>query len=334
MKAYNKTKTIPWDLILKELKNIADEDEKNRLNAWIVANDQCRRMWNDLQQAWNEICELNSEFNPDSSLAWQQIVEKVGKQYEKPAHTMSVRRQVAAACILLLVGAATGFMFKTFAIRPVNNNIPVAWTQYETQYGKSLVILPDGTQVWLNARSNLKYSNRFNQKERKVELQGEAFFDVIHNPDIPFLVDTKNMQVSAHGTKFNVQAYDNKAQTSVALIDGVVTVVADGHLDTHLEPGYSATYNRKNNKLVVSESDEYVSLWANKELRIENKSLEEAASLLEKWYQMKINVSPELKSGQYYTFTVWQESPAELLAAMQKIGNFKYKIEEQEIRIY
>ena len=324
----DKLKKIPWDLILKALKNAANQEEKNQLGVWIEANDQHGRLWNELQQAWDEICKLNSGFNPDVVHAWQQVVEKTKKRYGKSKRIMPVYWRAAAACILILMGVALGALFKT------STTSPVTWTQYETQYGKSFVTLPDGTQVWLNTRTTLKFSNRFNEKERQVEVNGEALFDVTHHPDIPFLVDTKDMQIRVHGTKFNVQAYDNKSQTSVSLIEGSVTLAVTGCPKTRLEPGSVAIYDRPGKTLAVNPCDPLATLWASNELRIEDKSLSETARLLESWYRIGFEVAPALKSSHYYTLTVRHESPAELLAVMQKIGKFQYKIEEQRITIY
>ena len=328
MSTKNDIKTIPWDLILKVLKNAADQDEKNRMDVWVEANDQHGKLWNELQQAWDDICKLNSSFNPDVLQAWQQVVEKTKKQYGKAARIIPAYWRAAAACVLLLIGVAAGALFKT------STTSPVTYTQYETRYGKSFVTLPDGTQVWLNAHSTLKLSSRFNEKERQVELHGEALFDVTKNPKIPFLVDAGDMKVRVYGTKFNVQANRNKPQSTVSLLEGSVALDVTGCPTTRLEPGTVAIYDRQDKTLAVNPSNTLVTLWARNELRIEDKSLAEVARLLESWYQINIEVAPELKSSQFYTITVRHESPAELLAVMQKIGKFRYQIEEQKITIY
>ena len=325
----DEVKTIPWELILKRLKNAAGEDERIRLNLWIKADDRHRRLWNELQQAWNDVCQLNSGFNPDKSRAWKKVVGKIRKQYQKPIRSIPVHWQVAAACILVLFGVATGTRFKT-STEPS----PVTYTQYQTQYGKSFVTLPDGTQVWLNARTSLRLSNRFNENERQVQLNGEALFNVAKNQNIPFLVDIKDIQVRVHGTKFNVYAYDNKPEATVSLIEGSVSLSAAGCPNIRLEPGNSSVYSHADKKLYTKTSDRLVTLWAGNELRIEDKSLAETARLLESWYHLKVDVTPALQRTQHYTFTVRHESPAELLAAMQKIGKFRYRIDENKITIY
>ena len=130
------------------------------------------------------------------------------------------------------------------------------------------------------------------------------------------------------------RSYDNKPKATVSLIEGSVTLAATGCPETRIEPGYSIVYHHADQKLFTNKSDEFLTIWANNELRIEDKSLAETVRLLEGWYRMKINVSTSMKNAQYYTLTVRHESPAELLAAMQKIGKFQYKIDEQKITIF
>ena len=321
-----KVKNDTWDLILKMLKNTADQDEQNRLGVWIKENDQHGKLWNELQQAWNDVSTLNSGYNPDVLRAWQQVVEKTKKRYGKPARIIPVYWRAVAASVLILMGVAIGTLFKT----TTTTTTTATHTQYETQYGKSFLTLPDGTQVWLNARTTLKFS----EKERHVEVNGEAFFDVKHHPSIPFIVETKEMQIRVHGTKFNVQSYDHKPQASVSLLEGSVTLAVTGSPKTRLEPGSVAIYDRQDKKLSVNPCDPLATLWASNELRIEDKSLFETARLLESWYRINIEVAPSLKSSHFYTITVRHESPAELLAVMQRIGKFQYKIEEQRITIF
>jgi len=328
MKANNNINAIPWDSILKVLKNEADTDENNRLAMWIEENNQNRRLWNELNQTWNDIREFDSGFNPDASLAWQKIIQKTKIQYQKPAQIVPIFWKVAAACVLLLIGVGIGSLVKS------SGDVKETYTQYETQYGKSFVTLPDGTKVWLNEGTKLAFSSRFNEKERRVKVRGEAFFDVTHDPDIPFLVDAKNMQVKVYGTKFDIQDYDSQSQSNVALLEGSVSLTVTGYPCIRLKPGYTATYNQADKKLTLNPSDTLVALWANAELRVEGKSLAETALLLENWYHIRIEVAPALKNSHYYTFTLRHESVSELLAAMQKIGKFKYKINEQRIIIY
>jgi len=320
-------KNIPWELVLKVLKNTAEEEEKSRFDAWVEASERHGRLWSELQQTWDDVRQLNSDYHPDVLRAWQQVVEKT-KGRRGRTRFASVFWRVAAACILILTGVAMGVMFQT------SSSAPATYTQYETRQGKSLLTLPDGTLVWLNARSSLKFSSSFGEKERQVALHGEAFFDVMPNSDIPFIVDAGDLQIRVRGTRFNVQSFDNRPQASVSLLEGSVELRAEGMPVTLLEPGFVAAYDRRSKALDVSPRDALVALWASGELRIVEKSLSETALMLEHWYGISIEVAPELKSSQFYTLTARHESPAELLAVMQRIGRFQYRIDERGITIY
>ena len=87
-----------------------------------------------------------------------------------------------------------------------------------------MVKLHDGTTAWVNARSTLRYPNHFAHEERKVELDGEAFFDVEHNEHKPFVVSTEKLDIKVLGTKFNVFAYKGREEFNTALLEGSVKV--------------------------------------------------------------------------------------------------------------
>ncbi len=320
---------IPWNLIIRTLKDADEGSDSDQLKAWRTADPRHDKLWHELYQAWNDIYALNAHFNPDTSQAWQKVIKKTKKRHRRSSRLINMSWRMAAACILLLAGFGLGMLLH-------NNTRPaVTYTQYETQYGKSVVTLPDGTEVWLNSHTSLRLTNRFNDKSRHVELQGEAFFNVTHNPQCPFIVNVQDLDVTVLGTKFNVEAFDNRPVVKVALLEGSVSLSAtDAPIDTVLDPGYTAIYARADKKMKIEPSDKMVTLWTNKELHIEDEPLEKVAELLERWYNIEIDVSPTLKDSHFYTFTVRNESPGELLIAMQKISKFKYKIMENCIEIY
>lgn len=329
MEIHKKVKAIPWDLILKSLKNDANLEDSQQLNEWIEENDQHRRLLNELQHAWDDISHLNSAYTPDSLKAWQQVVEKTKERYQKPSRKFHLLwRVAAAACVLALLGIAISNLTRT------SSPPSLTYTQYTTQDDKSFVTLPDGTQVWLNAHTTLTFSNLFNKSLRHVEVHGEALFDVTHHPDIPFEVGMNHLQVRVHGTKFNVQSYDDEPVTAVTLLEGSVSLGTTGHDDIHLKPGITAVYDKTNTTLTLNPSDPLATLWASRELHIEDKSLEETAQILEHWFRMRIEVAPALKNTHYYTFTVRHESVTDMLELMQRISKFNYKMEEQKIIIY
>jgi ferric-dicitrate binding protein FerR (iron transport regulator) len=148
--------------------------------------------------------------------------------------------------------------------------------------GQYQVQLPDGTQVWLNAASSLRYPTRFDGKERKVELQGEGYFEVAKNPRKPFRVVTDNQDVKVLGTHFNVSSYKEDPEMVTTVLEGKVSVGS-----AFLTRNQQASLNLKNNKLRVSavRSDLSIS-WKNGKFQFQGAPVEEVLKQFSRWYNV------------------------------------------------
>ncbi len=142
----------------------------------------------------------------------------------------------AAAAVALIV--MTGTLLLTSELGPA----PIV---YANNSDSSMNIgLPDGTQAWLNPGSELSFDNSFNKKDRKVSFHGEAYFDVAHNPECPFIVVTGNFRVKVLGTVFNVKAYGQDRFAEVSLAQGSVSMQNTDGVDlVRLRPGQQAIYD-------------------------------------------------------------------------------------------
>ena len=131
-------------------------------------------------------------------------------------------QQVAAILLLPLLILSAYLYFKPAS------QIAETYQELFTPYGTwSVVNLPDGSKVWLNAGSSLKYPTQFNDKQRVVSMQGEAYFEVESDKEHPFIVKTKQLTVEATGTAFNVNAYAPDHVAAVTLVKGKVAVTLD-----------------------------------------------------------------------------------------------------------
>ncbi len=170
---------------------------------------------------------------------------------------------------------------------------------FETPRGeKSLVRLPDGSEVWLNANSRLVYHS-FSSTHRQVELKGEAFFKVAHNEKAPFVVKTNECDVEVLGTTFNVMAYDEFGRKEITLLNGKVNVRAEG-TTMLLKPGESLVL--KNHKIQILEVDaSQSSQWVDNKFNFKNIPISELMKRLENWYDVDITL--ENRSGKEVNFT-------------------------------
>lgn len=152
------------------------------------------------------------------------------------------------------------------------------------------LILPDGTKVWLNAASSLKYPTHFSGNERKVEIKGEAYFEVAKNAQKPFIVMLpQGAEVRVLGTHFNINAYDNEPVIKTTLLEGAVKISAIGNRQSAmLKPGEQAVLTADSRFTIAGADVEKVMAWKNGVFNFEDATLQEVMHQLERWYDIEV----------------------------------------------
>ena len=181
--------------------------------------------------------------------------------------------------------------------------------------GEYQVVLADGTKVWLNSASRLIYPQSFMGKERRVVLSGEAFFDVTHDAERPFVVETSRMNVKVLGTRFNVNDYDDNEEVSTTLVNGSVEIVSGDQQAFRLVPGEQA-YGKENeleNREVTVRLHTY---WIDGKFLFNNTELEEIAKQISRWYDVEIFFSSESVKKVRFTGAIVKFKPLEDLVRM------------------
>ncbi|OCX52061.1 hypothetical protein BEL04_11180 [Mucilaginibacter sp. PPCGB 2223] len=150
------------------------------------------------------------------------------------------------------------------------------------------VTLSDGTKVWLNASSSIKYPSTFAANERKVEITGEAYFEVAHNAAKPFRVITKGQTVEVLGTHFNINAYDDENTVRTTLLQGKVRI-SKGAKAAVLMPGQQSTTLFSDNTIAVKETDtELAVAWHNGYFQFEQSDIHDVMKQLSRWYDVDV----------------------------------------------
>lgn len=154
------------------------------------------------------------------------------------------------------------------------------------------ITLPDGTKVWLNAASSIRYPVAFTGKERKVDITGEVFFEVAKDASKPFLVNAADKTtISVLGTSFNINAYENEKNIAATLLTGAVKVTAPadaGHAPV-LRPGQQAGVSRANGRIQVLDADlDKIMAWKNGLFNFEGANIEDVMRQLERWYDIRV----------------------------------------------
>lgn len=200
---------------------------------------------------------------------------------------------------------------------------------------KSKLYLPDKTLVWLNSGSKLTYYTDFNSGNRTVLLEGEAFFDVSHNKQLPFDVMAGELKIEVLGTSFNVNAYEGERNTVVSLLNGKVMVrnAADDALISEILPQHKIVIDKTDDSFRLLECDaDMEGIWRHGQLRINNDHLLQLISKMERWYGVNIHLAGE-PVDEYYWMTIKTESLTEILELINRITPIHYKIEGEEVTV-
>jgi len=200
---------------------------------------------------------------------------------------------------------------------------------------KFQLYLPDGTKVWLNAGTTLKYPVSFkNLKERKVELAGEAYFEVAHNKAVPFKVYVDDNVVEVLGTKFNINSYINEPSVNTTLLQGSVKITVNANTPSVIiKPGEQASITDR--KINISDIDtEEIIAWKNGDFIFKNQDFKTVMRSIGRWYDLDIvyeNESPILvKPGGWISR---KNTVNEVLEMIEATGKVKFKMQGRRIII-
>ena len=165
------------------------------------------------------------------------------------------------------------------------------------------LVLADGSRVWLNAGSSLKYPETFSNGERRVYLEGEAYFEVEHDGNAPFIVNTRSMDLRVLGTSFNIKAYDDESTVITTLVSGKIRQeFPEVGKDVTLTPSRQSIFDRVTGKLETKQTDVQAALaWKEGKIIANNERLEDIFRQLSRWYDFKVvYTQPSLKDVRFY----------------------------------
>ncbi|MCE8625750.1 FecR domain-containing protein [Bacteroides fragilis] len=209
---------------------------------------------------------------------------------------------------------------------------------FATEAGqRARAVLPDGTKVWLNASTQLVYKPSFWKRERLVDLNGEAYFEVSHNKHRPFVVNSKDVRTCVLGTKFNVRARSSEAKVVTTLLKGLVQVQLPGQSEEEgilLKPGQTLSVDTRTMQLMLTEADRPgdVLLWINGKLKFEQATLVEIVQCLEKHFDVHFIISDaQLKKERFTCTFSTDDDIRQILSILALTKRFDYKCEDNNI---
>ena len=260
--------------------------------------------------------------------------EKVPEKQLTRSVILSIFSKVAAVLILPLLVYSL-FLTSKLSKSGLPETGQGVWQTVKTTVGMQTdFLLPDGSHVWLNSGSEFRYQLPFVAEVRRVELTGEAFFDVAKDQAHPFLVQAGKLNIEVKGTRFNVVNYAEEKSGEVILESGSVRLFAGNYTDNKtlatIKPGERALFDHAQNKLTVSKVDisKYTS-WKEGLLVFKNDPMDEVVKKLSRWFNVEIVLqSPELKNY-VYTATYRDETLPQILELLKISAPIKYAISDR-----
>jgi hypothetical protein len=213
------------------------------------------------------------------------------------------------------------------------NEKTIGWNTISTpRGGQWQVILPDGSKVWLNAASTLKYPERFTGKERKVELQGEAYFEVVHNVNRPFKVSSTGQMVEVLGTHFNINAYSDEAIVKTTLLEGSVKIwELEKNNAQLLKPDQEAVISAAGIKITNVDAEDAIS-WKEGIFLFNDDHLDAIMKRISRWYDVDVEFKDEVLKKEMYSGTVSRFAQvSQVLKKLEALGGVSFRIEPHKI---
>ena len=204
--------------------------------------------------------------------------------------------------------------------------------------GQYRISLPDGSVVWLNAASSIRYPAVFDESERVVYLTGEAYFEIqktsrASGERVPFIVATRQQEVEVLGTHFNVKAYEDESATITTLLEGKVRVVGLGRDESRqervLQVGESASWNNLEFRMLPGQAEKAVA-WKNGKFIFTGENIKEIMKGLSRWYNVEVAYRGDLRNVNFAGSLSRYENINEILKKLELTGTVKFVIQEDE----
>lgn len=312
------------DLLSKYLTGDISSEEKQTLFLLLKENTELKKEAADIQNL-SALVSMVREEHPASDMQYRLFVHL----RKKRTFLFNMRKIAGYAAIMVFSVLSTYLLMINMGGR---GEELARYQEFSTPPGqRARVLLADGTEVWLNANSTLRYPEHFDLKQREVELHGEAFFEVEKNKEKPFVVRTSKMDIQVTGTKFNVSAYEAEKYFVTSLVEGAVSVFCanDRNRTFSLRPQQQIIVSDSSSEVALFENTDFLS-WREGVFVFDDMSLTDIIKKLELFYDVSIVVK-NTKLGNYrYTGKFRQRDGVEsVLRKLQIVYPFTYTKDDE-----
>lgn len=355
MNASDYNNSILFDLGIKFLSGKITITEQEELQN-LLKNEQNKTLFEELKQSWIAAGNFSDSNIPSKQdIKWDELKQSLQPEIETGSNLKkSIFRIIRTAAVwvaLVSLGSFTTWLM--LKEKPASTN---PYCTIQTPLGSKMRMeLQDGTVVWLNAGSSLKYPVNFSDKQRDVYLSGEAFFNVASNKDWPFVVHTNELNVKAVGTSFNVKAYPNEKSVTTTLVEGIVKLEnvekkfsytlkpkqelvflkdksnpepASGNVNNSEIPDkQESTISQVENAVIKDEvNTEATVSWKDKRWIIQGETVDKLAVMLERRYNIKINILSEELGSFKFSGTIENETIEQVMDYLRYTVPVKYTL--------
>ena len=280
------------------------EEEQRELDKWLTDNIANKTLFESLHNREQLSAEVKTLLHYDENAAVATIFKELNERPPSVVRKkkMMMRRWSVAASLLGIVGVASWFFIqRNTPSQVIDDPLPIAYRTETTPPGEQKHLqLPDGSEVWLNTTSSIRYPQHFKGDTREVTINGEAYFKVAplrlrSGKKMPFVVTAGDMKVEVTGTEFNVMAYADEDTIRTTLLEGSVKVVkretANGKENSIiLQPGEQAVLSRGYSPLTIHHSPDLnsVTAWRNGSFHFNNEDIKTIMRQVARWYDIKV----------------------------------------------
>jgi ferric-dicitrate binding protein FerR (iron transport regulator) len=317
------------------------------MNSEILQTDEVKSM---MYHQWKNPQEIRTSMKPDLKKLFAKIKERIHPEnVSKSANTQFLISEIEdlklkyhmlrKRSLLAMTIAASLILFISLGSLMIINKNQVFRNTYTENIAprgqKSHVILPDGSYVYLNSGSMIRYDNHFGKRYRKLHLTGEAYFEVTKNEKLPFIINTDDVEVKVLGTRFNIMAYPEDDIVETIVSEGSVSVTEVHNMSSVLlSANQKATFDKNTQFLLLNDvnPDPYIS-WKNNILTFDNENFGDVIKKLERWFDVSIQVEGTDSIRDRFTLTIKSESLREVLDLISLTTDIKYTINDSHVTI-
>jgi transmembrane sensor len=322
------------ELIIRHLAGETSSEEEKQLRTWLAQLPENERYYDNIKKVFEltstHLTKTKQEIDIDINQEWKKFVGTIDKK-ETPVRTLiqeeSFRPWFKIAAAVLLV-AASGFVINYFILKTEE-------IKFQTTNSTQFVTLPDGSTITLNQYSELSYSSGFGDRNRSVQLKGEAFFEVKPDAQKPFIINVNNAAVEVVGTSFNIQGYDSRGEIEVTVQTGVVKFsVSELNKEVKLQAGQKGIYSKVAKELrSTTNQDVNFLAWNTRTIVFAESDLRSVVETLSKTYQVNISLPAVIPSSCAVTVTFEHQSLESVLNVLKTTLNLEYRITGQQVEI-